>query len=238
MSLRSRMQNVRRKISARRRKRFFTNYQSVVSDIQLALQAAATQSTAKYVQEKMRGVQSVTSWQSVHDRAVHCASITDGFVLEFGVFSGKTTNYIAAKKDWFVDGFDSFEGLPEAWRDGYPEAKFKRDSLPDVAENVELHVGWFDVSIPKFLTERAQDKRPISYLHIDCDLYSSTKTIFDNLGHKIVPGTVIVFDEYFNFDGWERGEYQAFQEFIAERKLNYRYITFNHKHQQVALVIT
>lgn len=64
---------------------------------------------------------------------------------------------------------------------------------------------------------------PVAFLHIDADLYSSTKYVFDMLEDHIVPGTVIQFDEFFNFPGWREGEYKAFCEFceIANVKVEY-----------------
>jgi hypothetical protein len=50
-----------------------------------------------------------------------------------------------------------------------------------------------------------------------------------------VPGTIIVFDEYFNYPNWEEHEYKAFQEFIGESGLGYRYLGF--ARQQVAVRI-
>lgn len=44
-------------------------------------------------------------------------------------------------------------------------------------------------------------------LHIDCHLYSSLK-----IKSKIVKGTIIVFDKYFNSPGWGKGKYLAIQE--------------------------
>jgi hypothetical protein len=38
--------------------------------------------------------------------------------LEFGVASGRTINYISNFTNDKVYGFDSFEGLPEKWRNG------------------------------------------------------------------------------------------------------------------------
>ncbi len=75
-------------------------------------------------------------------------------------------------------------------------------------------------------------------MHIDCDLYSSTKTIFDNLAEQIVPGTVIVFDEYFNYPNWQQHEHKALQEFVNEHKLNYEYLCFTGHGSTVAIKIT
>ncbi|MEM7599037.1 MAG: class I SAM-dependent methyltransferase [Pseudomonadota bacterium] len=232
------LSNLKKRIAARRRQRFLTHYRDAVSNIRLRLQDQATAETARYVQTHMAQVQSVTSWRAVHDRAIAAATLEGGLVLEFGVFSGTTARYITDRTGWQMDAFDSFEGLPEAWRDGYDAGTFGRASPPELGPNITLHVGWFEDTVPGFAAARAQDTRPIRYLHVDCDLYSSTKTIFDHLGGRITAGTVIVFDEYFNYAGWQEGEFKAFQDCVAAHGLRYDYLTYNHEHQQVAVKIT
>ncbi len=74
-------------------------------------------------------------------------------------------------------------------------------------------------------------------MHVDCDIYSSTKTIFDLLASRIVAGTVIVFDEYFNYPGWRHHEYKAFQEFCATSGHSYRYLGYAGEKGHVAVVI-
>jgi hypothetical protein len=50
-------------------------------------------------------------------------------------------------------------------------------------------------------------------------------------------GTVVVFDEYFNYPGWQRGEYLAFQEFCSRHSMRYEFLTYNARHEQVAVRI-
>jgi hypothetical protein len=157
-----------------------------------------------------------------------------GLVLEFGVYSGRTINFLASLDPGTVYGFDSFEGLPEAWRPEFPAGAFKVVELPKVAANVALQVGWFENTLPGFL---AAHPGPVSFLHVDCDLYSSTKTVLHYLRGRIVPGTIIVFDEYFNYVGWRNHEFKAFAEFIAETGLAFRFIGAVPTHQQVGVVI-
>jgi hypothetical protein len=57
----------------------------------------------------------------------------------------------------------------------------------------------------------------ISLLHIDVDLHHVTKFALDKLYDKVVPGGLIVFDEY-AFPPWE-GETRALESFLAERSL-------------------
>ena len=153
--------------------------------------------------------------------------------MEFGVFSGRTLNHIASLTDQKVYGFDSFEGLPETWRDDFKQGAFKT-SLPAVAPNVELVVGYFDVVLPDFLKSHPG---PASLIHIDCDLYSSTRTVLDLCADRIVPGTTIVFNEFFNYVGWRRHEYRAFMEFVDAHRLVFEYTGYVPSHQQVSVKI-
>jgi len=142
------------------------------------------------------------------------------------VFQGGTIRYIAMRRPKVdVHGFDSFEGLPEAWS-GFSMDKgaFARSGkLPRVPKNVTLHKGWFDATLPGWLKANSGQ---VAFLHVDCDLYSSTKTIFEGLSSRIIVGTVIVFDEYFGYPNWKNHEYKAFQEFVAEHQVTYEYLVY------------
>jgi hypothetical protein len=163
------------------------------------------------------------------------AAKVEGHYLEFGVFTGGTVRLIARRVGGrIVHGFDSFEGLPEAWS-GFNLGKGAFDlggRLPRVPKNVRLHRGWFEDSLPAWLNH---NPGTVAFVHVDCDLYSAACTVLSLLADRIVPGTVIVFDEYFNFPNWEQHEYKAFQEFAAEHAVTYRYLAF--ARQQVAVRI-
>jgi hypothetical protein len=77
----------------------------------------------------------------------------------------------------------------------------------------------------------------VSFLHIDCDLYSSTACIFRLLAPRIVPGTVIVFDEFLNYPGWRLHEFKAWEEFRLRHGVKYRFSGCVPGHQQVAMMI-
>ncbi len=104
--------------------------------------------------------------------------------------------------------------------------------MPRVPRNVVLHGGYFDASLPKWLDEHPG---PVAYIHLDCDLYSSTKTVLNLLAARLIPGSVILFDEYFNYPNWEQHEFKAFQEFVSEKSVRYTYLGY--ARQQVAVRI-
>lgn len=194
----------------------------------------AGQETASYIENNMLKVKTFAEPLEILPYALSQVMNT-GLYLEFGVYSGTTINYIAkVKKDSIIYGFDSFLGLPEDWRTGFEKGTFARADIPEVESNVTLIKGWFHETLPEFLT---MSKEKCAFIHIDCDLYSSTKCVLNILKERIVKGTVLVFDEYFNYPGWKEGEFLAFQEFTRENHLEYEYIAYVDSLEQVAVRI-
>lgn len=194
----------------------------------------ALQRTVDYIDRAMPDALGFDSQREVTEFALNSASI-DGHYLEFGVYTGGTIRFIASHTgSRVVHGFDSFRGLPEAWSSfNLVRGAFDTGGrLPRVPTNVLLHRGTFDQILPEWLQKYPG---PAAFIHVDCDIYSSTRTIFTLLAERIVPGTVILFDEYFNYPNWEQHEFKAFQEFVAERRVAYRYLGF--ARQQVAVRI-
>lgn len=158
----------------------------------------------------------------------------DGLVLEFGVYRGETLRIIAQNFDGPVYGFDSFEGLPEDWTHFQRKGRFSLDGgLPVFEEpNVTLVRGWFDETLSSFAS---QHPGPVRFLHVDSDLYSSARTVLTGLADRLVSGSVILFDEYFNYPGWQEHEFRAFKEFIATTGHRYTYLGYASRHQAVAV---
>lgn len=151
----------------------------------------------------------------------------DTLWLEFGVASGRTINYISQFTQDNVYGFDSFEGLPEDWREGFPRGAFSSaGKLPIVGPNVRLVKGWFDQTLPTFT--KTQNKK-VSFMHIDVDLYSSTKFILNTLKDYLDNFCIVVFDELVNYPEFagDTGELKAFYEFILETQIKYEWIGMN-----------
>lgn len=204
-------------------------------NIERKLQDFALEESARFVAANFNGVASFKNDFELLHHAVQNAKLDDdGLICEFGVYRGTTINYISSLTNKTINGFDSFEGLPETWRPNFEKGRFSVPHLPAVRANVKLHKGWFEDSLPGFLQANPQNA---ALLHIDCDLYSSTKTIFRLFRDRIRPGTVIIFDEFFNYPGWQDGEFKAFNELIAETGWKYNWLGYCCYHEQVAVVI-
>lgn len=184
-----------------------------------------------------------------------CRLISDKLfhVLEFGVFTGGTIKLI---KDLMLEkhsvfGFDSFEGLPEDWID--KDGKIAGDGscvkgmfttngeIPNIS-GITFYKGWFEDTIPKYLNLA----KPIALLHIDCDLYSSTKTVLYGLNDYIVKDTIIIFDEWFycSINGNENSsdhEQKCFYEWVNDFNREYELIEHfklnNNNEQQIVKIL-
>jgi hypothetical protein len=210
--------------------------ESVLRNLDLMGQMQDLFSSVEFERRHLATVPMFKTRQELFKFALDNVTVPDGLYAEFGVYKGDSINRLARlRPHQAFHGFDSFEGLPESWTLGARTGAFSvRGRLPAVHKNVVLVKGFFEQTLPDFLS--ACDKKAVAFVHVDCDLYSATKTVLDRLAPLLVEGTVIVFDEYFNYPGWQQGEYKAFSEFIAcNDRLGYDYIGYIRNGGQVAV---
>jgi Macrocin-O-methyltransferase (TylF) len=217
--------------SERLYRRFFHKYYA--RDLAFDLELNAKRESVAYVLEHMRGALMFRDRWDLLEFALERAP-QEGLILEFGVENGASISFLAGRTERALHGFDSFEGLPEDWAGTYERrGKFSRGgAMPAVPGNVRLHKGWFDETLPPFLQA---ETGPVALLHVDCDIYSSTKTVLEALRSRLPPGSIIVFDEYFNYPNWRQHEWKAFQEFISLTGRLYDYLGFTEKNGHVAV---
>jgi hypothetical protein len=157
-----------------------------------------------------------------------------GLYLEFGVAKGKSIRYLdflIRKKflphnedNILIHGFDSFVGLQEDWAGSIGALKGAftlGGEIPRVPKTIKLHKGYFEQTLPPFLT---QQEKPISFIHLDADTYRSTKYVLNQTVSRFRVGTILIFDEYLVYPGWKNGEYMAWQELVKDFAIEYSYL--------------
>jgi hypothetical protein len=196
----------------------------------------AIYSSADYIEKNISKVMLFNTREMLWDYALSKITIEAGLFCEFGVFSGYSINYFSNKipHNTFY-GFDSFEGLQEDWvGTSFVKSAFNREGiLPEVNSNVTLIKGWFDESLPNFLNKNSEN---FSFIHFDADTYESTALLLDLIGHKILKGTIVVFDEYLGFTNWQNGEYLAWKQFVEKEKINYEYLCFSPEQTAIRII--
>jgi len=139
--------------------------------------------------------------------------------LEFGVWRGNATRYVATQlrhPGAMLHGFDSFEGLPEKWNFGADTGCFSTEGeVPRVDDaRIQFHKGWFQNILPQFQLPPHEKL----VLNLDADLYSSTIFVLNQLRDAISPGAYLFFDEFSD----RHHELRAFDEFLNNTSMKFR----------------
>jgi O-methyltransferase len=175
-----------------------------------------------------------------------------GDILEFGTLAGWTARLFAERMrriQFFGDLhlYDSFAGLPRAkdeidrrsydvtrgiWAD---EMELPSSLIAQLGEPIDVHVkrklstvidgkrihthkGFYSDTLKEPIRSKA------AIVHLDCDLYQSTKEVLDALHRDSVlqDGTVMLFDDWnCNRANPAFGQRRALAEFIAEHSATY-----------------
>lgn len=155
----------------------------------------------------------------------------DGDWAQFGVYKGNIAKEIlkSLPDNANLHLLDSFEGLPEDWIGVWKAGAFQLTSEEIPAfddQRVKIHKGWFSDTVP--LMADHQEKQ-LAFMHIDCDLYSSTIDCLFGMNKFIVTGTVLLFDEYvmLNNGEFDDGEHRAVVEWMEkfDRQIEYLWRT-------------
>lgn len=167
--------------------------------------------------------------------------LDDGEILEFGVFKGKSINFMAKylldlNDERGIIGFDSFRGFSEEWSGvdkEYEKGFFDQSGvLPKVEPNVELVDGFIENTLPSFIERRSIES--VAFVHIDTDTYTPAKVALEQLKPYLRKGSIILFDELCGYPNWRNHEYKALTEVLEESE--YEFLGFAQSHPRAQLI--
>lgn len=159
-----------------------------------------------------------------------------GHVVEFGVYKGASfirwcnfRNVLESEASRKIIGFDAFgkfpaqsdrddsrfiEGFEKSGGEGIPVPELQKSLESKGFGNTELVAGDISKTLPKYLEENPELR--FSLIHIDVDVYEPTRVILNSIYDRLVPGGLVVLDDY----GIISGETRAVDEFIQSRDLD------------------
>lgn len=165
------------------------------------------------------------------------SGVATGTYLEFGVFNGDSLWDAHTALRGFIShyvGFDSFAGLPTldeqdaaaatlmpSWdygtvRGGSRQQVFNQLVTKGVPrDQLIFHEGYYEESLPKIDRQQLAALGPCHVCMVDCDLYSSSKVVFDFVEPLLTEGTWLLLDDYFCYRGSPKyGQRRAFDEWL------------------------
>lgn len=167
-----------------------------------------------------------------------------GAVIECGVYKGASLVRWASFRDMLetpwsrpVVGFDAFgafprndkhspqdldfiKGFEQDGGDGLSASQLERYLTVKGLSNVSLIPGDIIQTLPRYLDSNPQTK--VALLHIDVDVYAPSKVILEQLYDRIVPGGLLVLDDYSTVEG----ETRAVDEFFHGKDVRIEKLPF------------
>jgi hypothetical protein len=161
-------------------------------------------------------------------------SLSAGAIVECGTWKGGMSagllSVCRGQRDFYF--FDSFEGLPPPqpvdgeralqWQQNTHAPEYHDNNRADRSafealvrsvargdQTVHVRNGWFSETLKGF-----EAKSGIALLRLDGDWYSSTMDCLEALYDQMLPGGVIIIDDYLVWDGCTR----AVHDFLSARK--------------------
>lgn len=164
------------------------------------------------------------------EKLVQQVNSLPGNMAEVGSYRGGTAYYINKySKGKKVYLFDTFTGIPmQGELDPHAVGDFGDTSYEEVknyfsdSPNVVVTKGLF----PDIAKGVIADDEKFCFVHLDVDQYESNKLSIEYFYDKVVPGGVIVFDDY----GWLKGIDQSVNEFMADKPEKIVSIAWNQCH--------
>jgi hypothetical protein len=160
-------------------------------------------------------------------------ALADGCIIECGTWRGGMAAGLMSigGRARYYHFFDSFLGLPAPGaRDGAEALRWGADtsgpryfnnctatldeflevvSKVDVpAEQVTVHAGWFEETFPSC------NVSAVAVLRVDVDWYDSTRLCLERFWDLLLPGALIVIDDYYDWEGCRK----AVHDFLAGKQ--------------------
>jgi len=143
-----------------------------------------------------------------------------GAIVEVGVFGGGSAEVlysVALEQNRELHLFDTFTGTPN-YTEGLDRHRVNeefvspgaKDRISAILPLAHLHVGVYPETHPK-------DMLPVAFIHCDCDQYLSYRAVIDHMWPHVVPGGMMLFDDYPYLAGAKRAVEETWA--LAELKL-------------------
>ena len=139
--------------------------------------------------------------------------LPEGDFAEVGVFHGGSAYElykVCLRQNRNLHLFDTFSGTPYSVK-GLDHHKIDREFEAEEAPKriralmplAKLHIGIYPETHPEDLTN-------LAFIHCDCDQYESYRAVIDNMWPLLVPGGIILFDDYPYLAGAKKAVEESF----------------------------
>ena len=157
---------------------------------------------------------SAVSDQNLMDLVALASTAPEGCFVEIGVWQGGSAYelyQVAEAQGRELHLFDTFAGMPVVTPglDTFVRGSFAVEpgtaaKLQRLLPKATLHVGTYPATHPA-------DLHNVAFIHCDCDQYISYRAVIDVMWPLVVPGGMMLFDDYPYLLGAKKAVEESFQ---------------------------
>lgn len=126
-------------------------------------------------------------------------SAPPGCFCEVGVYKGGSAAVlyeVAISQGRYLHLFDTFTGTP-FYKEGLDQHKIDGEFAdPWAARKILIGLPAAQLHIGIYPTTHPFDLEDIAFVHCDCDQYDSYRAVIDRMWPLVVPGGILLFDDY------------------------------------------
>lgn len=159
--------------------------------------------------------QSAVSEQNLKDLVALAKTAPEGAFVEVGVWQGGSAYelyQVTEAQGRTLHLFDSFRGMPvfTPGLDSFRLGTFMVDrgyvtELKALLPNAVIYAGTYPGTHPS-------DMPAVAFIHCDCDQYDSYKAVIEHMWPCVVPGGMMLFDDYPYLPGAKKAVDEAFSQ--------------------------
>ena len=136
-------------------------------------------------------IETMLGLEAIQDLAYYASRTPPGAIVEIGVYRGGSA-YCLSQLGRQMFLYDTFEGLPyQGPQDGNPTGRFADTS----AEAVQALIPGATI-VKGLFPDSLIPMPPIAFFHCDVDQYQSTRAVLETIPPLMVPGGIILIDDF------------------------------------------
>jgi hypothetical protein len=135
-----------------------------------------------------------------------------GDFVEVGVFHGGSALVlysVAVRQRRRLHLFDTFTGVP-VFTEGLDKHALGEFSDPEAEERIRFQMPLAELHVGVYPDTHPSDMGSIAFIHCDCDQYISYRAVIDRMWPLVVPGGVLLFDDYPYLEGARKAVEESF----------------------------
>ena len=148
--------------------------------------------------------------------------------IEHVAIRNQEINLLVAQSPQLLDVMTKFNKLTGGHFQPLPDS-MTTERMKEAFDERELTMlvhYWYAAALGNEIFLTKENERLLNLVHFNLDTYNPTKLCLSLLKPYLKKGTIVIFDDFYGYPGWSIHENKAFEEFLIESQMKYKFVCF------------